>query len=99
MYRVRGEFALGGERDVLGFIGTRRREKRIHDLGVSTLHQAALRLADFRRGGSLFKTRDLVSLLLSHGARSWRASQPFVAIHIRVSDPQGRAAIRFRLQP
>jgi hypothetical protein len=99
MYFVRGEFALAGERDVLGFINTRSREKRIHDLGVNALHQAALRLADFRRSGSIFKTRDLVSLLLSHGARSWRASQPVVTIRIRVCDPQGRPAIRFRLQP
>jgi hypothetical protein len=98
MYRVKGELTLAGERDVLGFINTRRREKRIHDLSVNALHQAALRLADFRRGGSLFKTRDLVSLLLSHGARSWRGSQPVVAIRLRVFDPNGRPAVRLGLQ-
>jgi hypothetical protein len=90
--------ALAGERDVLGFINTRHREKRIHDLSVNALHQAALRLADFRRGGSLFRTRDLVSLLLSHGARSWRASQPLVSIRIRVFDPKGRPAVKLGLR-
>ena len=89
---------MAGERDVLGFINTRRREKRIHELSVNALHQAALRLADFRKGGPFFKTRDLVSLLLSHGARSWRASQPPVFIRLKVFDPQGRAAVRMLLQ-
>jgi hypothetical protein len=88
---------LAGERDVLGFINTRRREKRIHDLSVNALHQAALRLADFRKGGPLFKTRDLVSLLLSHGARSWRASQPLVSIRLKVFDPKGRMAVKIEL--
>jgi hypothetical protein len=89
---------LAGERDVLGFINTRRREKRIHDLSVNALHQAAMRLADFRKGGSLFKTRDLVSLLLSHGARSWRASQPLVSIRLKVFDPKGKMAVKLGLQ-
>ncbi|MGN6583615.1 MAG: hypothetical protein ACTHJV_07920 [Rhizobiaceae bacterium] len=67
-------------------------------MSVNALHQAALRLADFRKGGPLFKTKDLVSLLLSHGARSWRASQPSVSIRLKVIDPQGRMAVRLGLR-
>lgn len=89
---------MAGERDVLGFINTRRREKRIHDLSVNALHQAALRLADFRKGGPLFRTKDLVSLLLSHGARSWRASQPAVSIRLKVFDPRGKLAVKLGLR-
>jgi hypothetical protein len=85
---------LTGEQDVFGFINARRRERRIQDISVNALHQAAVRLADFRRTGSLFKTRDLVNLLLSHGARTWRASQPAVRIRLRVYDPDGRSALR-----
>ena len=65
--------------------------------GVSTLRQAATRLADFRSQGSRFKTRDLVALLLSHGARSWRASQPPAHVRIKVFAPNGRPAVRIDL--
>ena len=57
-----------GEQDVLGFVDPRRQERRPAEVGVQALHQAAVRLADIRRGGPRFKTKDLVSLLLS----SWR---------------------------
>ena len=64
-----------GEQDVLGFIAPP--AKTCHaDVGVQALHQAAVRLADIRRGAPRFKTKDLVGLLLSHGARTWRNSLP-----------------------
>jgi len=65
--------------------------------GVSTLRQAATRLADFRSQGNRFKTRDLVALLLSHGARSWRASQAPVHVRVKVFAPNGRPAVRIDL--
>jgi hypothetical protein len=65
--------------------------------GVSTLRQAATRLADFRSQGNRFKTRDLVALLLSHGARSWRASQPPAHVRLKVFAPNGRPAVRIDL--
>jgi hypothetical protein len=65
--------------------------------GVSTLRQAATRLADFRSQGNRFKTRDLVALLLSHGARSWRASQPPANVRVKVFAPNGRPAVRIDL--
>ncbi|MDN5928000.1 MAG: hypothetical protein L0I29_13080 [Hyphomicrobiales bacterium] len=66
-------------------------------IGFSTLRMAATRLADFRSPGNRFKTRDLVALLLSHGARSWRASQPAARVRVRVFAPDGRPAIRIDL--
>jgi hypothetical protein len=42
---------------------------------VQTLKQAALRIADVRRGTG-FQTRDLVGLLVSNAARNKRLSQP-----------------------
>ncbi len=65
-----------GEQDVLGFVDARRQERRSAEVGVQALHQAAMRLADIRRGSARFKTKDLVGLLLSHGARTWRHTQP-----------------------
>lgn len=85
-----------GEQNVLGFIDPRRRG-RPSDIGVQALHQASMRLADVSRGTPRFKTKDLVGLLLSHGARTWRSTMPLATIRIRVVAPDGNPAIRIRL--
>ena len=72
-------------------------ERRIADGGVHALNQAAVRLADIRRGGPRFKTKDLVGLLLSHGARTWRNTQPFVTVRLSVLAPDGKTAVKIRL--
>ena len=87
-----------GEQDVLGFIDPRRQDRRAADVGVQALHQAAVRLADIRRGSPRFKTKDLVGLLLSHGARTWRNTQPLATVRLRVSAPDGKSAVKIRLQ-
>ncbi len=61
---------------------------------LSALRTAAMRLADTRRKPKL-KTRDLVGLLLSHGARAWRRSLPPVKVKLAVKTPQGITAVRF----
>ncbi|GGA82161.1 hypothetical protein GCM10011491_06960 [Brucella endophytica] len=65
-------------------------------LNMQALHQAAVRLADLKRGGSTLTTRDLVALLICHAARSRRASLPFAPVHLHTSDPRGMKAIRLR---
>jgi hypothetical protein len=97
-----------GEQDAVGAIGTpsgahqqAHLRANAHSRGigftVSTLRHAATRLADFRSPGNRFKTRDLVALLLSHGARSWRASQPTAHVRVKVFRPNGRPAVRIDL--
>jgi len=86
-----------GEQDVLGFVDPRRQERRASEIGVQALHQAAVRLADIRRGGPRFKTKDLVGLLLSHGARTWRNTMPVATVRVRVFAPDGKAAIKISL--
>src|SRR5690349_8702742 len=97
MYRVKGELPVIGEQDVLGFVDPRRQERGPSEVGVQALHQAAARLADIRRGGSRFKTKDLVGLLLSHGARTWRNTMPVVTIRLSVVAPSGEPAVKIRL--
>ena len=86
------------EKDVLGFVDTRRQERGAAEIGVQALHQAAMRLADIRRTGARFKTKDLVGLLLSHGARTWRNTLPVVVIRLRVFAPDGKPAVKISLQ-
>ncbi|WP_311028860.1 hypothetical protein [Mesorhizobium koreense] len=93
---------ITGEQDAAGIVDPRPQSRStIHPqgrgLGFSTLRQAATRLADFRSPGNRFKTRDLVALLLSHGARSWRASQPAARVRVRVFAPDGHPAVRIDL--
>ncbi|KQT83599.1 hypothetical protein ASG48_13390 [Aurantimonas sp. Leaf443] len=65
---------------------------------VHPLQLAAQRLADQQNGKSRLRAKDLVGLLLCHGARAWRASQPQTQIRIRVVAPGGPAALRLRLR-
>jgi hypothetical protein len=67
------------------------------DASLQALHQAANRLADARRGAPKFRTKELVGLLLSHGARTWRNSLPRTNVRLRVCGPSGRQAIRLRI--
>lgn len=63
------------------------------------LHEAAYRLADLglqRKRGS--RTKDLIGLLLCHGARAWRYSQPEASIHLHVSMHGGRVPVVLRLR-
>jgi hypothetical protein len=62
------------------------------------LHEAALRLAGLGINRPKDKTRDLVTLLLSHGARAWRHSQPEASIHLHVGSRGGRLPLRLRVR-
>jgi hypothetical protein len=62
------------------------------------LHEAALKLAGLGPKRPPSKTRDLVAMLLGHGARAWRANQPKAQLHLHVSTPKGRHPIRMRLR-
>ena len=53
-----------------------------------------MRLAETRKKPRL-KTRDLVGLLLSHSARAWRSSMPYVSVKLAVLAPNGKAAVRY----
>lgn len=66
--------------------------------GLHPLHEAAMKLAGMGLNRSHAKTRDLVAMLLGHGARAWRASQPEVSLHLHVKTPRGGHPIRLRLR-
>jgi hypothetical protein len=66
--------------------------------GLHPLHEAALKLAGLGLTKSQTKTRDLVAMLLGHGARAWRASQPQVSLHLHVNCPKGGHPVRLRIR-
>lgn len=65
----------------------------------NALLTAASWLADkrFSKKSSL-NTKDLVTTLLSHGARAWRMSQPRGNVNLRSYNPQGFSAIRIKIK-
>lgn len=75
----------------------RDRQGRRAEASLAALNQAARRLGELalarpRKG----RTRDLVGVLLAHGARAWRGSLPVATVHIRVVAGD-RAAVRLVL--
>lgn len=80
-----------------GFIHQPSRSAMARASNAHPLQQASMRIAEFREGRSAFKARDLVGLLLSHGARAWRASQPVAVTRLRVRTTGGTLAVRLRI--
>lgn len=62
------------------------------------IHEAAMRIADLGLNRSRHKTRDLVNLLLCHGARAWRSNQPEAKIHLHIASRSGQNVVRMRLR-
>lgn len=73
---------------------------RSKSFALHPLHEAAMRLADIglSRSRSRSKTKDLIGILLCHGARAWRYSQPDARIHLHITAPTGRAPVMMRLR-
>ncbi|MGV8937031.1 MAG: hypothetical protein ACOH2J_07885 [Allorhizobium sp.] len=66
--------------------------------GFNPLHEAAIRIADLGLARPRAKTKDLMALLLCHGARAWRYSQPESSIHLHVAAHRGRFPVIMRLR-
>ncbi|WP_062010959.1 hypothetical protein [Aureimonas sp. AU4] len=64
------------------------------EIGLHPLQQAAVRLGDYRDGRSRVRAKDLVGLLLCHGARAWRSAQPQGDIRLQVEGRAGYHAVR-----
>lgn len=73
------------------------KKRRAPRYGLHPLHEAAMRIAEL---GSRPKarTKDLVTLLLTHGARAWRSTQPAASIHVHVTSPGGKHPLRIRVR-
>ncbi|MDO6965846.1 hypothetical protein [Rhizobium alvei] len=72
--------------------------KAARNTGLHPLHEAALRIASLGRGKPSAKTRDLVAMLMGHGARAWRLTQPRASLHLHVRTPSGKHPLRLRIR-
>ena len=86
------------DQESLGFVEPPGRASTPSLASMHPLKQASMRIAELREGRTTLKAKDLVGLLLSHGARAWRASQPVVRSRIKVASPSGQPAVRIRFR-
>ncbi|OAP34409.1 hypothetical protein AU381_24010 [Sinorhizobium glycinis] len=73
------------------------KKEKASRIGLHPLHEAAMRIADVGLNRSKAKTRDLVALLLTHGARAWRSTQPRAGIHLHVTAAGRQHPLRIRI--
>ena len=89
---------MSAEKSVLSFVDFRREERRSALVGMYPEHQAAMSGQDVRITGAGRKAKDLIGLLISHGARIRRAARPRVAITLDVCTPAGLTAVEIGLE-
>lgn len=75
-------------------IGLAHRAGETAAVGLHPLQQVSHRIGEFRDGRSKLRAKDLVGLLLCHGARAWRSSQPATVVRLKVQTPDRRPAVR-----
>lgn len=71
---------------------------RLAGMGMNGLGIGGLGMGGLGISKSREKTKDLVTMLLSHGARAWRHSQPEAKIHLHVTSRAGRSPVRMKLR-
>ncbi len=81
------------EKPVFGLVDFRRQERRTTLVGVHPFHEPAVGRPDFRLTGAGKKAKDLIGLLISHGARIRRAARPRCTIALDVFTPSGHPAV------
>lgn len=85
------------EKPILRLIDAGGEKSRPTLIGMNALEQAAMRRPDFGLAGARRKAKDLVGLLISHGARIRRATRPRTAIFLSVFTPTGEPAVHIGL--
>ena len=81
-----------------GFTPAPDKKRRAPHSALHPLHEAAMRIAEIGINRPRSKTKDLVTLLLTHGARAWRSTQPAAQLHVHVTSPSGRYPVRIRIR-
>ncbi len=89
---------MSAEKPVLSLIDLRREERRAALVRVHALHEPTVGRPDFRLTGTGRKAKDLIGLLISHGARIRRAARPRCRITLDVFTPSGHPAVEITFE-
>ncbi|ODN70001.1 hypothetical protein A6302_02657 [Methylobrevis pamukkalensis] len=83
-----------GEKPVLGLVDPGREKGGSALVRMNALHQPSMGGTDLGLSGPIRKSKDLVRLLLAHGARARRATLPRTVVELEVFTPSGKAAVQ-----
>jgi hypothetical protein len=86
------------EKPVLSLVEFRREERRPAPIRMNPHHEPSVGRPDFRLTGAGRKAKDLIGLLISHGARIRRAARPRCTIALDVFTPAGKAAVEISFE-
>ena len=84
---------MSAEKSILGQVDAAGEERRSPAIRVYPFEQPAVGRPDFGLAGAGRKAKDLISLLISHGARIRRAARPRTRIRLTVFTPEGEPAV------
>jgi len=86
------------EKPVLSLVDLGSEERRAPLVRVNPLHQPPMSGPDFRISGAGKKAKDLIGLLVGHGARIRRAARPRCRITLEVFTPAGHPAVEISFE-
>ena len=86
------------KKNVFGQIDFGREVGRAAPVGMDLRHQSAVGRADGLGRRTRLKAKDLVSLVMAHGARIRRAGAPRTRSLVLVFAPTGKRAVKVRFQ-
>ena len=89
---------MSAEKPVLSLIDFRRQERRSALVRMDAFHEPPVGRPDFRISGAGRKAKDLIGLLISHGARIRRAARPRCRITLNVFTPAGHPAVEISFE-
>ena len=86
------------QKSVLSLIDFRREERGSPLVRVDPLHESAVSGTNLGPVGAGRKAKDLIGLLVGHGARLRRSARPRCRITLEVLSPTGQPAVKIRCQ-
>ena len=89
---------MSAEKPVLSLVELPSQERRAPLVRVYPHHEPTVGRPDFRLTGAGRKAKDLIGLLISHGARIRRAARPRCTIALDVFTPAGEAAVEISFE-
>ena len=88
-----GRISAPAQEEILRLVDARGEKARSAMIGMQPFHQGSMRLVDLGGGRTRRKTKDLIGVLLCHGARLRRGVMPCVLVRIEVFTPSGHPAV------
>lgn len=89
---------MSAEESFLSLVDLGGEKRRSPLVGMNALHKPTIGRLDLGLGSAGRKAKDLVGLLICHGARARRATRPACRITLEVFTPAGYSAVEMNFE-